>query len=103
MREKGIRFHIGARTEYQIWKGTDEDAHKRALACAMNLERRKKRGRRWKMFWRMFLMEHRRMFKSRRFYVIGFEDIEGVRIAQEAARRHEERKSRQRMHAGGID
>ena len=58
LRAAGVRFSIGARTELQLWKGTDEDAHKRALACAKNLKRRKKRGSRWKMFWRAFLMEH---------------------------------------------
>ena len=101
LRAAGIRFSIGARTEYQIWRGKDEDAHKRALAGAKNLKRRKKRGLRWKMFWRAFLMEHKPMMKSRRFYVIGFDNPQDGRIAQEAARRHWERKNRQRVRAGG--
>lgn len=107
LKAQGIRFRMRRWREIQTWSQKDAEDYDDMLRSSVEIHRKKDRGYRWKPCGRAFWLTHHMNMKTRLLYGFTFHDcIEFARrrcegYVSEAARRHEERKSRQRMHAGG--
>lgn len=107
LKAQGIRFRMRRWREIQTWSRKDAEDYDDMLRSGMEIRREKGRGHRWKPCWRAFLLTHHMKMKTRLLYGFTFHDCGEFarrrceRYVSAAAKRHEERKSRQRMHAGG--